>query len=109
MNEIVSTGTATPANYWKEWIENWKDSSLSQRKFCKANDLPYARFLYWRRKHGLDSGTRRATTPASGGFATVDYRAEVSGGLTLSLPNGLVLRGISADNVPVVRQLLEQL
>jgi len=30
-------------------------------------------------------------------------------GLTLSLPNGLVLRGICAGNVSVVRQLLDQL
>jgi hypothetical protein len=45
----------------------------------------------------------------SGGFATAGRRAEINGDLTLSLPNGLVLRGICADNVSVVRQLLEQL
>jgi len=108
MNEIADTDTAAPAIHWKEWIEAWKDSGISQRKFCQANDLPYPRFLYWRRKHEGGTGACR-TTQASGGFATVDYRPEVNGGLTLSLPNGLVLRGISADNVPVVRQLLEQL
>ena len=45
----------------------------------------------------------------SGGFAAVNYRHDGDQGLTLSLPNGLVLRGISADNVPVVRQLFDQL
>ena len=108
MNEIADTGTAVPATYWKEWIEAWKDSGISQRKFCQANDLLYARFLYWRRKLEGDTVTCR-TTQDSGGFATVDYRPGVNGGLTLSLPNGLVLRGISADNIPVVRLLLEQL
>ena len=54
-------------------------------------------------------GPGSQTKHESGGFASVGYRPEINGGLTLSLPNGLVLRGICADNVPVVRQLLEQL
>jgi hypothetical protein len=96
------------AAYWQPQIDQWKTSGQSQAKFCQAHDLPYPRFLYWRRK--LEGDTRACrTTQDSGGFATVDYRPEVHSGLTLSLPNGLVLRGISADNVPVVRLLLEQL
>jgi hypothetical protein len=108
MKEIADTDTVAPATYWKARVEAWRDSGISQRKFCQANDLPYPRFLYWRRKLDGDTGACRAKQ-ASGGFATVDYRHDANSGLTLSLPNGLVLRGISADNVPVVRQLLEQL
>ena len=99
---------ATPtdlAAYWQQHINQWKSSGQSQAKFCQTNDLLYHRFVYWRRKFERGLGGRQE----SGGFATVDYRQDISGGLTLSLPNGLVLRGISADNVPVVRQLLEQL
>ena len=77
-------------------------------KVLQANELSYHRFVYWRQKFERGPGSSQ-TERESGGFATVDYRSEVNGGLTLSLPNGLVLRGISADNVPVVRQLLEQL
>ena len=108
MNEIIDTDTVVPATDWKERVETWRGSGLSQRKFCRANDLPYPQFLYWRRKLEGDTGPCR-TTQGSGGFATVDCRPEANSGLTLSLPNGLVLRGISADNVPVVRQLLDQL
>lgn len=96
------------AGYWQQHIDQWKSSGQSQAKFCQANDLPYLRFLYWRRK--LEGDTRACrTTQDSGGFATVDYRHDTHSGLTLSLPNGLVLRGISAGNVSVVRQLLEHL
>jgi len=96
------------ATYWKGQIEAWKGAGLSQIKFCQANHLSYHRFVYWRRKFE-GGGRRRRAASTGGGFATVDYRPETSCGLTLSLPNGLVVRGICADNVPVVRQLLEQL
>jgi hypothetical protein len=106
MNDI--TDPAKLAAYWKEQVDAWKSAGTSQIKFCQANELSYHRFVYWRRKFEHGPGGRQEKRE-SGGFATVDYRQDVSGGLTLSLPNGLVLRGISADNVPVVRQLLEQL
>jgi hypothetical protein len=95
------------ADYWRQQVDNWQNSGQSQAKFCQANKLSYHRFVYWRQK--FERGPGGQTKRESGGFATVDYRPEVNGGLTLSLPNGLVLRGICADNVPVVRQLLEQL
>ena len=103
--------SATPTDlptYWQQHIDQWKGSGRSQAEFCKATGLPYPRFLYWRRKLERDTRACR-TTQGSGGFATVDYRHDANSGLTLCLPNGLVLRGISADNIPVVRQLLEYL
>ena len=102
------TTPAALAAYWQQQVDKWKDSDQSQKRFCRDNELPYQRFGYWCRKLEGSSG-RRQTTQESSGFAAVDYRPESSGSLTLSLPNGLVLRGICADNVPVVRQLLEQL
>ena len=96
------------ADYWRQQVDNWKNSCQSQAKFCQANELSYHRFVYWRQKFERGPGGNQAKR-GSGGFATVDCRPEVNGGLTLSLPNGLVLRGICADNVSVVRQLLEQL
>ena len=95
-------------NLLQQQIGLWKSSGQSQAKFCQTNNLSYHRFVYWRRKFECGPGGRQEKRK-SGGFATVDYRHDANSGLTLSLPNGLVLRGISADNVPVVRQLLEQL
>jgi len=106
MNDI--TDPAELAAYWKEQVDAWKSAGTSQIKFCQTNELSYHRFVYWRQKFERGPGGNQAKR-GSGGFATVDCRPEVNGGLTLSLPNGLVLRGICADNVSVVRQLLEQL
>ncbi len=108
MNDTTDTGSTSLAAYWKEHVDAWKHSGSSQTKFCQANDLAYHRFVYWRGKfEGVTK--RRHPKPGSGGFATVDCRPGVDSSLTLLLPNGLVLRGICANNVPVVRQLLAQL
>ena len=96
------------ADYWRQQENNWKSSSQSQAKFCQAKELSYHRFVYWRQKFERGPGSNQVKRE-SGGFATAGRRAEINGDLTLSLPNGLVLRGICADNVSVVRQLLEQL
>ena len=97
------TESQARAAYWKQHIEAWKLSGLSQIAFCNENDLPYHRFVYWRGKFG---GSTRQKTPRSG-FTSVNYRPESETGLSLSLPNGLVVRGICVDNLPVVRQLLD--
>jgi hypothetical protein len=101
MNDLPNPVPLT--DYWRQQVENWKNSNQSQAKFCQINELSYHRFVYWRRKFD------RGTTRDRGGFVAVEHRPQVNDGLTLSLPNGLVIHGICAGNVPMVRQLLEQL
>ena len=106
MNDV--TEPQALATCWKQQVEAWKLSGLSQNQFCKTNELSYHRFVYWRSKfEGVTRGRR--TKEGSGGFAAVNYPPGGDHGLTLSLPNGLVMRGICTENLPVVRQLLEQL
>ncbi len=93
---------------WKQQIQTWKLSGLSQARFCKNNNLTYHRFVYWRGK--FDGATRVSSTKKDrGGFAEVSVKPDADRGLTLSLPNGLIVRGICAENLSVVRQLLDQL
>ena len=79
----------------------------SQKEFCQAHDLPYHRFVYWRKKfEGVARRPGRVQLRA--GFTAVVREAPFDTGLTLSLPNGVVVRGICGANVVVVRQLLDQ-
>ena len=106
MNDV--TEPQALATYWKQQVAAWKLSGLSQHQFCKTNELSYHRFVYWRSKfEGITRG-RRNCREGSVGFAAVN-RCDGDSGLTLSLPNGLVVRGICTENLPVVRQLLDQL
>ena len=94
--------------YWRAHVETWRSGSESQAAYCKVHDLVYHRFVYWRRKFDANKPAS-AHRKVSGGFAKVIGEPAVDTGLSLSLPNGLVLRGINATNMTLVRPLLEQL
>jgi hypothetical protein len=105
MSEMMDPSSL--AAYWRRHVDAWKETDKSQKDFCDAHELAYHRFVYWRKK--LDGDTpRRTGARARGGFAAVVREAPLDTGLTLSLPNGLVVRGICAQNVAVVRALLDQ-
>lgn len=93
--------------YWQQQVNTWKESGLSGAKFCEAHDLSYHRFVYWRQKLGCSTAPKK-TVPAAGGFTRITVQPERDDGLSLSLPSGLIVRGISAANISVVRQLLDQ-
>jgi hypothetical protein len=98
----------TLAARWRPLIEAWRRSGQTQKAFCQANDLSYDRFVYWRRKfaHGdADPGPRRSSALVP---VTCTPMAPAAG-LSLLLPNGMELRGLTLDNVPVVQQLLARL
>ena len=96
------------ASYWLQQIEVWQSSGQTQQAYCKTNDLSYHRFGYWLRKFRRQS--QEAQSQKSSGFVPVTHSApSQSTGLSLALPSGLVLRGIAADNLPLVHQLLSRL
>lgn len=105
MSETSDAGAL--ATVWKQHVEAWRADGQSQKAFCQAHGLPYHRFVYWRKKFGA-SAERPDRARVRAGFAAVLREPPVDSGLTLSLPNGVVLRGICATNVAVVRQLLDQ-
>jgi len=36
--------------FWKEHIDSWQLSGLSQSEYCRRSDLKFDRFVYWRKK-----------------------------------------------------------
>lgn len=93
-------------SYWQQHIKTWETSGQSQTLYCRTHDLNYHRFGYWRRKfleHHCDDDPKQTS-----GFVPVSYHP-ASSELSLSLPRGLVLQGITADNLTVVYQLISRL
>jgi len=96
------------ADYWRQQIEAWQTSGQSQQGFCKANDLSYPRFVYWRRKFRKIAAIRQQQVHPD--FVPVAWQSPApTTGLSVVLPSGLELRGISADNLGLVHQLLSRL
>ncbi len=37
-------------DYWQEQLKKWKESGISQSKFCRLNDLKFTTFCYWNKR-----------------------------------------------------------
>ena len=95
--------------YWQGHIERWQQSGQSQQAYCREHKLSYFRFQYWRRKLREDEQQDVQRTRSSGFVAVAPSRSGLPAGLSVVLPNGIQLRGISAENLAVVERLLAKL
>ena len=96
------------ADYWQQQIEAWRTSGQSQQDYCKANNLSYPRFVYWRKKFRKAATSNQRQTRSD--FVPVTWQSPTpTNGLSVVLPSGLELRGISADNLSLAHQLLNRL
>jgi hypothetical protein len=94
---------------WKAHIQDWQTTEQSQSAYCKAQDLNYHCFIYWRRKiFGPTKPKVKSVQPSA--FVSVQSNPMiVAEDLSLTLPNGITLQGITSSNLPVVQQLLSLL
>lgn len=110
---MVSTQIAPQANVqqepdWPEHFKQWRQSGLTQSEYCSQAGLSRHRFKYWRRK--LEPETFRSRRQQKSGFVPLQVKTSpVVPSLSLTLPNGLVVHGIDASNVELVKQLVAQL
>lgn len=98
--------TPSVSDFWHEQIHQWQASGLSGAQFCRDHALNYAQFMYWRKK----SQTPDNPVPSNGvsGFSRVTRQAvSPATSLSITLPNGVVIQGVDAQNMSLVRQLLE--
>ena len=91
--------------YWRGHLECWRASGLSQSAYSREHGLRPNQLSYWHRRE------QRLTTEeglaSAGSFIPLQVVAEVeSKGLSVRLPGGAVVEGVTAVNVEVVRQLL---
>lgn len=102
----------TTATQWKQHIDAWQKSTLSQAKYCQANQLNQNQFSYW--KHKLAGREKNLSCRAPAGFAVATLAlapkppAPISA-LSITLAGGAVISGIDDSNYPLVIKLLEAL
>jgi len=111
---MTQEGSSQLQDYWAIELQQWIESGLSGLQYCKDNRLSYSRFTYWRKKLSIQSKPTSKARTGKSGFVQVVTRptqelpaAEI--GLTMTLPNGIVLQGIREEHVKLVGQLLRQL
>jgi len=48
--EIDQINTHHKRSFWEHHLVRWQQSGLSQRAYCRQNDLKPHQFYYWRRR-----------------------------------------------------------
>ncbi len=94
------------STFWNKRIEQWQQSGLTQKDFCLQQNLVAHQFTYWLNKFQL---TQREPKSSAGGFVPVNIISSSSSQLHITLPNGIVLTGITEHNLGVVQQFIQSL
>jgi hypothetical protein len=93
--------------YWQEQNEAWQKSEMSQKKFCKLNNLSYSKFTTWRSKLKV---TTPGTVPKKLIPITVTHSPEFpSNPIRLRMPNGISLEFSSSLPMPQLQCLFKSL
>jgi len=80
--------------YWREHVEQWQSSGLSQKAYCQQNGLKPHNLSYWKNKWDTQQDTK-----TTGGFVAVALESTsvaLPQGLSLHLNNGHRIDGFSS-------------
>ena len=94
--------------FWSGHVNHWNTTSVSQASYCQEHELSVKRFGYWKRKL---LGVTQQTQPVknSTGFIQIapkQYSSSQISALVIELPNQLRIEGVTADTIPLVKQLI---
>jgi hypothetical protein len=73
-------------DYWRHHIQAWQQTDKAQISYCRAHDLSYHRFTYWRRKLLVPGTTSRQVVPHSSFAPVKAVSPGVCSHLTATLP-----------------------
>ena len=85
--------------FWRQHVDCWQESSLSQREYARTHGLAIARFTYWKNKLYPNVPVQKKD------FVPVRMGAP-SGGVRLSHPSGLVIECPVGTDVGWLHSLL---
>lgn len=86
----------TKQAYWKERIEQWERSGLSQRKFCEERKLAVSTFQWWRSKlrRGESESSAPSFLPLALSASTASIEVELRSKTRLRLEGEAALRAL---------------
>lgn len=98
---------------WQQHIEAWKSSGKTQQAYCDENNIKPTQLWYWnRRLNPKTIDAKPAVTQKKRSFAFVPVHIDTCNandqGLIIALPNGLVIRGITAQTMPLLKNLIRE-
>ena len=80
--------------FWQEHLKKWSESELTQREYCRINNLKASRFTYWKTKFNNLKVTRKTNLPVEfiqipdQPMATSFLKLNVGAGFQIEIPDG---------------------
>jgi len=105
VNHTPTLQTVSRAQFWQSHVNQWRTSGLSKAAYSEQYALTYHQMVYWSAKleHVVEP------KPASG-FVAVSVSSDANdSGLSILLPSGITIKGITERSVDVVHKLVQQL
>lgn len=77
------------AIFWKSHIEQWSQTNLSQREYCRQNNLLHTRFTYWKSKFSQKTlPMELIQVPMPIRFSDSGVKLNIGRGLQVEIPDG---------------------
>ena len=105
-------------SFWNQQLIAYSDSGLSKASYCREHQLPYHQLIYWFSQFESQPADRVDPEPrptASGRTSRLlpvvlrDHQVAQTAGIQITLPNGVMITGITEQHVSVALRLLDQL
>jgi len=110
MNSESTNNTAQlqPINreqFWQQHINQWSTSGLSKAAYSEQYALTYHQMVYWSAKLAPV-----VETDSTSSFVAVSVSSDLrTAGLSIRLPNGIIIEGFNDHRVDVIAKLIAQL
>lgn len=104
----MSQLSAQQRSVWADHIQSQVGSGLTQGAYCLKHDLKPHQFWYWKRKLlGQSVLKNQSVKHKQNGFVPVSVSRPVAvQHLSVTLPNGVTVEGITDHNQQLARELL---
>ena len=105
----MKTASQLKQETWAQHIEQWQRSGKTQADYCHSHNLKLHQFTYWRSKRKSDHGRVTPSPDTTSAFVPVSIDRTWPSELTLCLPNGLRIEGVTPASMKMLPSLLELL
>jgi len=94
---------------WRERIDTWEESNLSQKAYCEVHHLSFGSFRRWRRLFKAEAAQAGVTPSEPVHFLPVKVTEPACTNLTLHFQDDLRIEVATGFNTQLLRQVIQVL
>jgi len=97
---------------WQAHIDAWRCSGLTQQAYCDKQGIRPNQLWYWKRRLAPKADTtpnNSVKQPSAFIPLHVEHPPQATQGLSVALPNGIVIQGVTESTLKSLKPLLGEL